>query len=102
MKNTCTIQIEAPIGKVFDFINDDTKHKLWLEGLEETIREPGYDRKRPPGSKVEERIRAGKKIRVFGGQGTAYQRPEHLGARVQNKAFSIQVDYRLTHAKKIT
>ena len=32
MKNVCTIEIDAPIGKVFDFINDETKHKLWLEG----------------------------------------------------------------------
>ena len=49
MKNICTVEIEAPITKVFDFINDAEKHKLWLEGLEDTIREPGYDPKNPLG-----------------------------------------------------
>jgi uncharacterized protein YndB with AHSA1/START domain len=102
MKNISTIDIEAPIGKVFDFINDDTKHKLWLEGLEETIREPGYDRKHPVGSKFKQRIREGKKIEVYDGEVTAFERPKHLGARVYNKAFSVQIDYRLTHTKKIT
>jgi uncharacterized protein YndB with AHSA1/START domain len=102
MKNICTIEIEAPIGKVFDFINDETKHKLWLEGLEETIREPGYDRKNPLGSRFKQKIREGKKIEVYDGEVTAYERPKHLGARVYNKAFSVQVDYRLTHVKRIT
>ena len=101
MKNICTIEIEAPISKVFDFINDETKHKLWLEGLEETIREPGYDRKNPLGSKFKQKIREGKKIEVYDGEVTAYDRPKHLGARVYNKAFSVQVDYRLTKVKKI-
>jgi uncharacterized protein YndB with AHSA1/START domain len=102
MKNISTVEIEAPIGKVFDFINDETKHKLWLEGLEETIREPGYNQKNPVGSKFKQKIREGKKIEVYEGEVTAYERPKHLGARVHNKAFSVQVDYRLTHFKKMT
>jgi hypothetical protein len=102
MKNISKIDIKAPIGKVFDFINDETKHKLWLDGLEETIREPGYDRKNPLGSKFKQRIREGKKIEVYDGEVTAYERPKHLGARVHNKAFSVQVDYYLKHVKKVT
>ena len=33
---------------------------------------------------------------------TAYDRPRHLGARVYNKAFTVQVDYRLKKVKKHT
>ena len=102
MKNICTIEIEAPIGKVFDFINDETKHKLWVEGLEETIREPGYNRKNPLGSKFKQKIREGKKIEVYDGEVTAHERPKHLGARVYNKSFSVQVDYRLQKVKNTT
>jgi uncharacterized protein YndB with AHSA1/START domain len=102
MKNISTIDIEAPISKVFDFINDETKHKLWVEGLEETIHEPGYNRRNPVGSKFKQRIREGKKIEVYDGEVTAYERPKHLGARVYSKAFSVQVDYRLTYVKKMT
>jgi uncharacterized protein YndB with AHSA1/START domain len=102
MKNTCAIDIEAPITKVFDFINDENKHKLWLEGLEETIREPGYNSKHPVGSKFQQKIREGKKVEVYDGVVTAFNRPHHLGARVYNKGMSIQVDYRLTKVKKHT
>ena len=102
MKNICTVEIEAPITKVFDFINDASKHKLWLEGLEDTIREPGYDPKNPVGSKFQQKIRDGKKVEVYDGQVTAHDRPRHLGARVYNKAFSVQIDYQLTKVKKHT
>ena len=78
MKNTCAIDIEAPITKVFDFINDENKHKLWLEGLEETIREPGYNSKKPVGSKFQQKLREGKKVEVYDGEVTAYNRPHHL------------------------
>ena len=102
MKNIYTVEIEAPIGKVFDFINDEAKHKLWVDGLEETIREPGYDRKHPVGSKFKQKIREGKKVEVYDGEVTAYARPKHLGARVFNKSFTVQVEYRLTQVKKVT
>ncbi len=80
MKNTCAIDIEAPITKVFDFINDENKHKLWVDGLEETIREPGYKSKHPVGSKFQQKIREGKKVEVYDGVVTAFNRPHHLGA----------------------
>jgi uncharacterized protein YndB with AHSA1/START domain len=102
MKNICTIEIEASITKVFDFINDASKHKLWLEGLEDTVREPGYDPKNPLGSKFQQKIRDGKKVEVYDGEVTAFARPRHLGARVYNKAISVQIDYQLTKVKKHT
>jgi uncharacterized protein YndB with AHSA1/START domain len=102
MKNIATIEIEAPIALVFDFLNDETKHALWVEGLEETIREPGYNRKNPLGSKFKQRIREGNKVEIYEGEVTAYERPKHLGARVYNKSFTVQVDYHLNHVKKVT
>jgi uncharacterized protein YndB with AHSA1/START domain len=102
MKNACTIDINAPIGKVFDIINDSEKHKLWLDGLLETIHEAGYDPKHPLGSKFKQKIRDGKKVEVYDGEVTAYKRPRHLGVRVFNEAFSAQVNYRLKTLKKKT
>ena len=102
MKNVCKIEINAPIRKVFDLINDPEKHKLWLDGLEETIREPGYDPKNPLGSTFKQKIREGRKVEVYDGEVTAFERPRHLGVRVFNEAFSVQVDYRLRSVKKKT
>jgi uncharacterized protein YndB with AHSA1/START domain len=36
MKQTCSMDISAPVEKVFDWIHDPEKHKLWLQGVEET------------------------------------------------------------------
>ena len=102
MKTICSIDIDAPMTKVFDFINDAEKHKLWLDGLEDTVREPGYDHKHPIGSRFQQKIRDGKKIEVYDGVVTAFDRPRHLGARVYNKALTVQVDYRLTRVQKHT
>jgi uncharacterized protein YndB with AHSA1/START domain len=102
MKNNCTIEIHAPIRVVFDIINDSEKHKLWLDGLEATIHEPGYDPKNPLGSKFQQKIREGGKVEIYDGEVTAFERPKHLGVRVFNTAFSAQVDYRLKSLKKTT
>jgi uncharacterized protein YndB with AHSA1/START domain len=102
MKNACSIDINAPIRTVFDIINDSEKHKLWLDGLLETIHEEGYDPTNPLGSRFKQKIREGRKVEVYDGEVTAYKRPKHLGVRVFNAAFSAQVDYRLTSLKKKT
>ncbi len=102
MKNVVSIEIHAPMRKVFDLLNDAEKHKLWLDGLEETIREPGYDPKNPLGSKFRQKIREGRKVEVYDGEVTAFERPRHFGVRVHNDAFTAQVDYRLKSLKKVT
>ncbi len=102
MKNTLSIDIEAPIQKVFDFIHDPEKHKLWLGELEETIYEPDYDPDDPLGAKFKQKIREGTDIQVYDGEVTAFHKPSHLGVRLSSKAFSVQVEYRLKGSKKAT
>jgi uncharacterized protein YndB with AHSA1/START domain len=102
MKIVCSIEIDAPMSKVFDVLNDADKHKLWLEGLEETIREPGYDPKHPVGSTFTQKIRDGKKLDVYDGQVVAYEKPKHLGVQVSNGGMTANVDYRLKSLKKKT
>src|ERR1700693_4202570 len=102
MKNTCTVEIEAPIEKVFDLIHDHKKHKLWLEGLEETVFEPDYDPEHPLGAKFKQKIREGKNAQVYDGEIVAFKKPTHLGGRLASKSVSVQVDYRLKALKKVT
>ena len=102
MKNTCTVEIEAPIGSVFDLINDPEKHKLWFDGLEETIYEPDYDPDHPLGAKFKQKIHEGKDVHVYDGVVTAFKRPSHLGIQLSSNSLLVQVDYRLKASKKVT
>lgn len=102
MKIVCSIEINAPISKVFETLNDAGKHKLWLHGLEDTIREPGYDPEDPVGSTFIQKIRDGKKLDVYDGEVVAYEKPKHLGVQVSNEGMTANVDYRLKAIKKKT
>ena len=102
MKNTLSIEIEAPIQVVFDFIHDPQKHKLWLQGLEETIYEPDYDPDHPLGANFKQKIRGGKHVQVYDGKVTAFEKPSHLGVRLSSRAVTAQVDYRLKSLKNAT
>jgi len=102
MKNTCSIEIEAPIETVFEFIHDPQKHKLWLRGLEETIYEPDYDPDHPLGANFKQKIGEGKHVQAYDGRVTAFEKPNHLGVRLSSSALTAQIDYRLTCLKKAT
>jgi uncharacterized protein YndB with AHSA1/START domain len=96
MKHTYTLDIRAPIEKVFDLIHDPEKHKLWLQGVEETRYVGPYDPDHPVGARFRQRIRECKRVKEYDGEVTAFDRPKHLGIRLFSPQFSVQVDYRLT------
>jgi hypothetical protein len=102
MKNTVSVEIEASIRKVFDLIHDHEKHKLWLDGLEETIHVPDYDPDHPLGATFQQRIWEGRVIHVYEGKVIAFKKPSHLGVRLSGKSLTALVDYRLESLKKIT
>lgn len=96
MTITYSQEIQAPIDRVFDLIDDDQKLKLWMDGLEETIYPEGLDREQAVGATFKQRIREGGRVVEYDGEVTAYDRPHHLGVRIGNESFSVLVDYRLT------
>jgi uncharacterized protein YndB with AHSA1/START domain len=96
MKYTYTLDINALPDKVFDLIHDPEKHKLWLQGVEETRYVGEYDPTNPVGTRFRQKIREGGKVREYDGEVTAFSRPSHLGIRLFPPQFSVQVDYRLT------
>jgi carbon monoxide dehydrogenase subunit G len=96
MRLTYTQEIAAPVEKVFDLIHDPEKHKLWLKGVEETRYVGDHDPDRPVGARFVQKIREGGRVKEYDGEVTAFDRPRHLGIRLFDKQFSVQVDYRLT------
>jgi len=98
MRYTYTLDINAPVERVFDLLDDPEKLKLWLHGVEETRYVGERDPANPVGAKFKQTIREGGRAQEYDGEVTAYDKPKHLGVRIFNKQFSVQVDYRLTPA----
>src|SRR4051794_27095921 len=96
MRYTFALDIRAPIEKVFAFIYDPDKLKLWLERLEETRYVGEFDAQNPVGKKFKQKMWEGGRLQEYDGEVTACARPKHLGVRLFIKGFTIQVDYRLT------
>src|SRR5438034_3231063 len=96
MKYTYALDIHAPIDKVFDFLRDHDKLKLWLQGLEETSYVGDVNPENPIGAKFKQKIREGGRVQEYDGEVTAFAPPKHLGIRLFGKGFSAQVDYHLT------
>src|ERR1700677_3111324 len=96
MKHTFYLCISASNEKVFDLLQDPEKHKLWLQGVEETRCIGPYDPSNPGGTKFKQKIREGGSIKEYDGVVTAFNKPTHLGILLSSPQFSVQVDYRLT------
>ncbi len=96
MRITYQLDIEAPIGTVFEYLDDDEKLKLWLEGLEETSYPSGRDSENPLGTKFVQKIREGGRVGVYTGEVIAYEKPTRLAIDIGNRQFTMRVDYRLS------
>ena len=96
MRCTHTINIEAPIEKVFGLVHDPENLKLWLDGVEETTFTEPFDPANPIGARFKQKIREGGRLAEYDGEVTAFAPPKHLGVRIFNKVFSVQVDYHFT------
>jgi uncharacterized protein YndB with AHSA1/START domain len=91
-----TLDLKAPIEKVFDLIDDKEKLKLWMDGLEDTVYTSDRDPANPVGTRFRQKIKEGGRVQEYDGEVLAYEKPKHLAVRIGNKQFSAVADYRLT------
>lgn len=96
MRANYRLNINAPVGTVFNLVDDDEKVKLWMDGLEETLYPWGRNRENPVGTKFRQKVREGGRMAEYDGEVIAYEKPTHLAIRIGNSEFLMQVDYRLT------
>lgn len=96
MNETFSMVIAAPVERVWALIDDQDNLKRWMDGLEETTYPDGLDRSRPVGTRFVQRIREGGRVSEYQGVVTAYDRLNHLGIEIGNRAFTMAVEYRLT------
>lgn len=96
MEITYHEEILAPIEIVFDFLNDDEKMKLWMEGLESTEYPEGKNDDDPVGTIFVQTIREGGHSQQYAGIVTEYDPPTLIGVQLQSNAFRVDVTYELT------
>ena len=96
MATTYSVEMRAPIDKVFECVEDTDKMKQWMEGLEETIYTSERDPVNPVGTKFKQRIREGGRVQEYDGEVLAYEKPKHLAVRIGNKHFHAVADYRFS------
>jgi len=96
MRAIYRLNINAPVGIVFNLVDDDEKVKLWMDGLEEIVYPWGRNYENPVGTRFRQKVREGGRIAEYCGEVIAYDKPTHLGLRIGNSKFLMQVDYRFT------
>lgn len=96
MATTYSMEVKASIDKLFDFVEDKEKMKLWMNGLEETVYTTERNSANPVGTKFKQKIREGGRVQEYDGEVLAYEKPKHLAVRIGNKSFHAVADYRFT------
>jgi uncharacterized protein YndB with AHSA1/START domain len=96
MLATYSMDVNAPIEKVFNCVEDTEKMKLWMDGLEETTYVTPRDLANPVGTKFKQKIREGGRVQEYDGEVLAYEKPKLLAVRIGNKYFHAIAEYRFT------
>jgi uncharacterized protein YndB with AHSA1/START domain len=96
MNFTYALEINAPIARVFDLVDDDDNIKLWMDGLEETTYPEGKNRANPVGTKFKQQIREGSRVAEYEGRVIAYEKLNLLAITIGNSQFEMEVVYRFT------
>lgn len=87
--------IAAQREKVFDLLYDEDKMKQWMPELVANIYPNGRNINHPVGTRFTQKLREGGRVQVYDGEVIAYEPGRHLGIRLGNHAFSMDVHYRL-------
>ena len=97
MKMTDSININAPIERVFECIADQEQQKLWVDGLVGIEYTSEWKEDNPVGTQFKQRLFKGpKKVEYeFEGEILAYQKPKLYGTRLGDKDFTVEIYYRL-------
>jgi len=91
-----TLQIAAPIERVFDCVEDEQKILQWMEGVESITYPGGVKPPVPVGTRSTVAIREGGRVNNYDSTVIAYDKPRHLAVHLSNASFTTEVHYRLT------
>lgn len=95
MKIEMSLKINASIDRVFYYLDDDERIKMWMQNLIETKYTNDVDKEKPVGTRFKQKLKEGNKIKEYTGEVTGYEKPYYISVRLWVNNVTIQVDYRL-------
>jgi len=96
MRVATTVDIDAPIERVWPLLDRDENLKLWMPDVIETTYPGGKPEGDPVGTRFEQKIREGGRVNTYLGEVTAYEPRRLLGVRLgDERNYSTDVTYRL-------
>lgn len=93
---TDQIVVNAPIDRVFDFVTNAQKQKMWIDGLVDTEFTDQQEGQLLVGARFKQHLVKGHKRTnyVFQGEITAYEPSKHYAVTVWNADFDATIHYR--------
>ena len=97
MKTQESIKINAPINKVFDYITEPDKQKLWVDGLIHTEFHIKKGENNPIGSQFKQRLIKGHKKTTYEFQCEIldYAKPNKYAVKINGNDFIAEIRYDL-------
>ena len=97
MKTQESVKINAPINKVFEYITEPDKQKLWVDGLVHTEYYSKNGENNPIGSQFKQRLIKGHKKTTYEFQGEIldYNKPNKYAIKINGNDFTAEIRYHL-------
>lgn len=97
MRVMATVDINAPLDKVWPLLDEDENLKLWMPDVIETSYPDGKPEGDRVGTRFAQKIREGGRVNTYFGKVTAYEPGRLLGVRLgDERKFTTDVTYRLS------
>ncbi len=94
------IHIHAPIDTVFDWVANNEKVPLWMEGLDATEYTSYRDPDNPTGTTFRQRMTEFGRTVEYAGEITDYQFPTLLAVTLKHPRFTMNVSYKLSEGSE--
>jgi Polyketide cyclase / dehydrase and lipid transport len=89
---TYTLNVNASCETVFELIEDESKARLWMEGVEQMLFNENEKR---VGAHFVQHVREGRHVHAYSGEIIEYEPPHKYGLRLGNSAFTMEIRYTL-------
>ena len=96
MRQTRRLRVNAPVARVWELIDDDSKLPLWMPNIVSTRYPNGKPQGSPVGARFVQEMRQGDVVSSYEGEVTAYEPGRMLGVLLRPQALAVHVVYHVT------
>jgi uncharacterized protein YndB with AHSA1/START domain len=104
MKHTDQVRINASMERVFEFVTNPQKQRMWMDGLVDTEYTGQKDGRGLVGSTFKQHLMKGHQriVHVFQGEIVIFERPSQYAVTLSSADFDATIGYRLEGSSEET